>query len=101
VRSIPLGATDVPPIDNSHQFVTAAQQRSALAYEWADAALRVLAAAGQPISFPAVADVAGVSKAYLYAQHENKTLRDQRQLLNSQLAAAHGALREARVAGGR
>jgi len=70
VRSIPLGATDVPPIDNSHQFVTAAQQRSALAYEWADAALRVLAAAGQPISFPAVADAAGVSKAYLYAQRE-------------------------------
>ena len=131
------------PIDNSRHVVAAARQRSALAYEKAEAALRALATGGQPISFPAVAEAAGVSKAYLYAQrdlrarivgaravggrrgtrwqapaneraseasllarirqleHENKTLREDRQLLNSQLAAAHGALREARAAGGR
>lgn len=133
----------MPRVDNSRHIVSAARRRSALAYERAEAALTDLAAAGQPISFPAVAQAAGVSRAYLYAQpelrariagartppgtrdasprapanerasdasllarirqleHENKTLREERQLLHSELAAAHGALRTARAGGQR
>jgi hypothetical protein len=129
----------MPRVDNSRHIVSAARRRSALAYERAEAALKALTAAGQPISFPAVAHGAGVSRAYLYAQpelrariaaartapgnrdarprapanergseasllarirhleHENQALREERRLLHSQLAAAHGALRAARA----
>ncbi len=68
--------------DNSAHVIAAARRRSAATRRRAAAALRRLDAAGQPISFDALAREAQVSRSWLYAQPdlraEVERLRDQR-----------------------
>jgi hypothetical protein len=54
--------------DNSRFLVQAARRRSHATRERAIRALRRLAAAGEPVTFDAVARTAGVSRSWLYAQ---------------------------------
>ncbi|MGW1817422.1 DUF6262 family protein [Streptomyces sp. NPDC002125] len=54
--------------DNSPHLVAAARERAAATRERAIAALRRMDAAGQPVSFDAVAREAGVSRSWLYTQ---------------------------------
>ncbi|MFJ9822576.1 DUF6262 family protein [Streptomyces sp. NPDC101151] len=54
--------------DNSPHIIAAARQRATATRERAIAALRRMDAAGQPVSFDAVAREAGVSRSWLYAQ---------------------------------
>ncbi|KIE23393.1 transposase [Streptomyces sp. MUSC 125] len=54
--------------DNSPHIVAAARERAAATRERAIAALRHMDAAGQPVSFDAVAREAGVSRSWLYTQ---------------------------------
>jgi hypothetical protein len=68
--------------DNSAHLIAAARQRSAATRRRAASTLRRLDAAGQPISFDALAREAQVSRSWLYAQPdlraEIERLRDQR-----------------------
>ena len=68
--------------DNSTHLIAAAQRRSKTTRQRATAALRRLDAAGQPVTFDALAREAGVSRSWLYSQPdlraEIKRLRDQR-----------------------
>ncbi|MCK1818846.1 DUF6262 family protein [Streptomyces sp. XM83C] len=54
--------------DNSPHIIAAARERAAATRERAIAALRRMDAAGQPVSFDAVAREAGVSRSWLYTQ---------------------------------
>lgn len=54
--------------DNSQHIIAAARERAAATRERAIAALRRMDAAGQPVSFDAVAREAGVSRSWLYTQ---------------------------------
>ena len=56
------------PADNSAHLIAAARRRSAATRRRATAALRRLDAAGQPISFDALACEAQVSRSWLYTQ---------------------------------
>ncbi|WP_370500075.1 DUF6262 family protein [Mycolicibacterium sp. jd] len=58
--------------DNSIHLVTAARQRHELTRAKALAALHELDRTGQPITFSTVADAAGVSRSWLYAQTDVK-----------------------------
>ncbi|WP_167161590.1 DUF6262 family protein [Streptomyces sp. MBT27] len=59
--------------DNSQHVVDAARQRAAATRSRAVAALRRMDAAGQPVSFDAVAREARVSRSWLYAQPDLRT----------------------------
>jgi AraC-like DNA-binding protein len=54
--------------DNSRHLIAAARNRAAQTREKALRALRQLDAAGQPLTFEAVAGEAGVSRSWLYTQ---------------------------------
>jgi hypothetical protein len=54
--------------DNSRHIVDAARRRSAYTRAKAIQALRTLDAAGDPVTFETVANQAGVSRSWLYAQ---------------------------------
>lgn len=54
--------------DNSRHLITAARRRSAYTRAKAIQALRTLDAAGDPVTFETVANQAGVSRSWLYAQ---------------------------------
>jgi len=54
--------------DNSHHIVEAARRRSEYTRAKAIQAIRSLDAAGQPVTFEVVANRAGVSRSWLYAQ---------------------------------
>lgn len=56
--------------DNSHHIVEAARRRSEHTRAKAIQALRTLDNKGQPVTFEAVAAQAGVSRSWLYAQHD-------------------------------
>ena len=56
--------------DNSRHVTAAARRRAEQTRERAVAALRRMDAAGQPISFDAVARHAGVSRSWLYTQDD-------------------------------
>jgi hypothetical protein len=58
--------------DNSIHLVTAARQRHELTRAKALAALHELDRTGKPITFSTVADAAGVSRSWLYAQTDVK-----------------------------
>ncbi len=100
----------MPPMraDNSRHIITAARHRAEQTRQRAIAALRRLDAAGQPISFDAVARQASVSRSWLYAQQDLRTeiqrlrqLEADNQQLRDALARAfgerraNGALRQA------
>jgi hypothetical protein len=54
--------------DNTATIIAAARQRHELTRSKAIQALRELDSAGTPVTFAAVADTAGVSRSWLYAQ---------------------------------
>lgn len=54
--------------DNSHHLVAAAHQRRAATLQRARETLRRLAQTGQPVTFRRVAEDAGVSRSWLYAE---------------------------------
>ncbi|WP_414945556.1 DUF6262 family protein [Amycolatopsis sp. cmx-11-32] len=54
--------------DNTRHIITAARQRHELTRAKAIQALRTLDAEGRPVSFETVAQAAGVSRSWLYAQ---------------------------------
>jgi hypothetical protein len=54
--------------DNTHHIIAAARQRHELTRAKAIQALRSLDADGSPVTFEAVAQAAGVSRSWLYAQ---------------------------------
>jgi hypothetical protein len=54
--------------DNSAHVIAAARRRSDEARQKAEAAIRRIDAAGQPVTFSTVATAAGVSRSWLYAQ---------------------------------
>jgi hypothetical protein len=56
--------------DNSHHIIDAARRRSEYTRAKAIRALRTLDNSGQPVTFEAVAAQAGVSRSWLYAQHD-------------------------------
>jgi hypothetical protein len=56
--------------DNTHHLAAAARRRTLETRERAVAALRHLSAAGQPVSFDAVARTARVSRSWLYGQQD-------------------------------
>lgn len=56
--------------DNSHHLAAAARQRRADTQRRARDGLRRLQASGQPVSFRSVAQEAGVSRSWLYADAE-------------------------------
>jgi hypothetical protein len=56
--------------DNSHHLVAAARRRALETRQRALAALRHLHAAGQPVSFDAVARAGRVSRSWLYGQQD-------------------------------
>ena len=58
--------------DNSIHLLTAARQRHELTRAKALAALHELDRTGKPITFSTVADAAGVSRSWLYAQTDVK-----------------------------
>ncbi|BCO36233.1 DUF6262 family protein [Mycobacterium heckeshornense] len=58
--------------DNSIHLVTAARQRHELTRAKALATLHELDRTGTPITFSTVADAAGVSRSWLYAQNDVK-----------------------------
>jgi hypothetical protein len=66
--------------DNSHHLVAAARRRALETRQRAIAALRRLHAAGQPVSFDAVAQAARVSRSWLYSQPD---LREEIQRLRA------------------
>jgi hypothetical protein len=59
--------------DNSQHIIAAARQRAAATRERAIAAMRRMDAAGQAVSFDAVAREAGVSRSWLYTQPDLRT----------------------------
>ncbi len=59
--------------DNSRHVVAAAKQRATQTRQRALAALRRMHTEGKPITFDSVAREAGVSRSWLYAQHELRT----------------------------
>ena len=59
--------------DNTRHVVEAARRRSQLTRSKAVQALRAMDAAGEPITFEAVAQRAQVSKSWLYAQPDLRT----------------------------
>ncbi|WP_433471700.1 DUF6262 family protein [Spirillospora sp. CA-142024] len=59
--------------DNTHHVVAAARRRAEQTRERAVAALRRMDATGQRITFDAVAQEAGVSRSWLYAQDDLRT----------------------------
>lgn len=63
--------------DNSHHLITVARQRSEYTRAKAVQALRTLDAAGDPVTFEAVARQAGVSRSWLYTQPDLRTEIDQ------------------------
>ena len=58
--------------DNSQQLITAARRRHELTRSKALQTLHELIAAGNPVTFQTVADRAGVSRSWLYAQDDIK-----------------------------
>ena len=68
--------------DNSRHIIAAARQRAEQTRQRAIAALRHMDAAGQPISFDAVARKAGVARSWLYTQDD---LRSEIERLRQQL----------------
>jgi Family of unknown function (DUF6262) len=75
--------------DNSRHVVAAARRRAAQTRQRAITALRRMDAAGQRITFDAVAREAGVSRSWLYAQDD---LRTQIEQLRQRHPAAPAAL---------
>lgn len=64
--------------DNSSHIIDAARQRSEYTRSKAIQALKSLEAAAEPVTFQSVAELAGVSRSWLYAQAD---LREQIQRL--------------------
>jgi len=56
--------------DNSHHLAASATARSKAAVARALASIDALSRTGQPVTFPAVAKHAGVSRAFLYANED-------------------------------
>jgi hypothetical protein len=56
------------PPDNTVPIIAAARRRHELTRSKAIQALRALDSAGTPVTFAAIADTAGVSRSWLYAQ---------------------------------
>jgi Family of unknown function (DUF6262) len=59
--------------DNTSHLITAARRRHELTRAKALKALRELDRAGLPVTFPALARAAGVSRSWLYAQPDIRT----------------------------
>jgi hypothetical protein len=58
------------PADNTAPIIAAARHRHELTRSKAIQALRELDSTGAPVTFAAIADTAGVSRSWLYNQHD-------------------------------
>jgi hypothetical protein len=73
--------------DNSRHIIAAAHRRREYTRAKAVQALRNLNANGQPITFQAIADKAGVSRSWLYAQPDLRAEIEQHRAVNRKSTA--------------